>query len=482
MATAQEFIQTAAAELGNGAAKYNTGGQPWCAIFVNWCLKKIGYGKQGTAAACSFANFGANHKAGDGYTPKPGDLLLVNYTGSWADHVAIVESYSGGSLLTLNGNGTGRKVTRSRRNYNRTITIIEMSWSKSGASETETEKPTYFTNTNIIKPVHPTLFDQPDIAVEGVLAVYIGTRNITASTGALSWANSRMEFATTIDIEVAKSDARFTYLYQPQKGDIIRIFTDTEVFRGVIISDGTGGKHSNKYTAADAGWYICRIKDTYQFNNMAADAALKKIFGDLSVPIVYIDDAELKSVAVTGVYMDKTVSEIVSDILDEAGGEWNVDFVPQGVRIYKIGAFTATPMFRTSDNTALRDSAEYRGNENITSSIEDTKTAVKVISDERVLCSAWSEESYQDYGLLQETIKIDPEKENAEAVRDAKLAELNREKQTRSFDMIVQLPDYIRAGEVLEVESARYVIETATHTLQKGRHNVSVEVERIEIV
>ena len=47
--------------------------------------------------------------------------------------------------------------------------------------------------------------------------------------------------------------------------------------------------------------------------------------------------------------------------------------------------------------------------------------------------------------------------------------------------MMVQLSDYVRAGEVLPIEGVRYAIASAKHKLQKGRHQVDVELERVEM-
>ena len=481
MATAQEFVKIAQAEVGNGPSKYNTGGLPWFAIFVNWCLKQVGYSRQGTAAASSFADFGPQHKAGDGYTPKKGDLLLVNYSGSWASHVAIVGSYDGTQLYAVNGNGSGDKVTQGPRSYSAAITVIEMTWdgSSSGGSS---DKVTYFTDTNEVIPIHPTLFTLSPLQIDGDFAVYINNRNVTASISPLNWQNTRQELAVKVELSAAKSDARFTALYQPKKGDIVRIFLPDEVFRGVIVSDDTGDRHASKFTAADAGWYLGRNEDTYQFNNMDSALAIKKICGDLGVPIVYLDENGLKDTYITGVYIDKTVADVLWAILKNAGGQWNFDFVPDGIRIYRIGTYETTPQLQTSANTMLRDSVKHRGPESRTSSIEDMYNAVKVVSDTNVLTTARNEDHYQKYGLLQKVVSIDPEKENAAVVTEEKLAELNVEKNTLGFEMPVQLSDYTRAGEILTVEGIRYVIETSSHTIKKGRHMVNVDLERIEVV
>lgn len=840
MTTAQSFLQTALAEVGNGPEKYNTGGQPWCAIFVNWCLSASGDDRQGTASAASFSSFGTHHINGDGYHPKGGDLLIVGLNGGWAEHVAIVESCSQGRITAINGNGSGNKVTRSERPYDSTVTIIEMSWAYTGTSgkiskiflnpghgntpegydsgavgngyyeadltrevvkgiesalsgyaevtvwdyekdlfsydvsidwsqydyflsvhfnavggngceiyhqpgrndekidalilskvadagefenrgiktadhkvtrisdkcanggttsalleicfvddsddmekyqqhksqiaaaiadgikeglglsytqsyggwqapwvqrdmpnnsralrnktyerywkiqnqatenykiscgenaathesglriykdkfliialgsyygkvgtyvkiafdngaeivcikgdekddrETNTDPPahsyhvdgpgvvessqisvnllevqadtesgdwqqefaaafdqyagegtyqasitgiwtsdsepqwqqgssgsdkqTFFSDTNEKIPIHPDIFNLSDLYITNEIAVYAGNRNITASVGPISWSSTVGEISSSIDIEVAKNDAKFMSVYQPKKGEIIRFFTPKEIFRGVIVSEDIGDKHSSKFTSVDPGWYLNKTKDTYQFTNMPIPDAIRKICGDISVSIAYLDEDELAGILITEVYIDKAISEVIQDLLDHAAGKWNFDFVPTGMRIYQLGSFLSEPKFRTSKNTQLRDSVKYRGSEKQTSSIEDMKNAVKVISDTHVLAKSMHQDSYLQYGFLQEVVQIDPEKEDAQSVADAKLQELNREKNTRGFTMLVDIGDNTKAGDILLVDGVKYVIESASHSLSQGRHTLDVELERIEIV
>lgn len=853
MATAKQFVEACAAEVGNGPEKYNTGGLPWCAIWVNNRLKAVGDSRQGTAAACSFAKMGTLHKSGDGYTPKPGDLLIVNLKAdkSWADHVAVVESFSDGTISSLNGNGTGNKVTRSARTYGSSITIVEMTWDGDSASyssaksvpkiflnpghgkqqngvydsgacgngyieaelsreviravesnlvgyadvtvwdyerdlfsyinslnikwsdyncflsvhfdagggsgttvyraknrkasaletslasavssaagfknngvkehpsnlkvlscsdkaqnggtsssllevcfidsasdmnkyaekkadiakaisntlikelnltygggggwvadwremalpnnaralkaktyeryfkitdastknyqisrgenasthrtklrlwknsfliialgsfygpcgtfvkikfdngteivcikgdekddrETNTDYPAHsyhtdgpgyvedksvscnlleieadiessdwqsgfaaalneytgtktyeaaitniwisdvepawrgggagsianFVDSNEKLPIHNTIFRMPDVIPDDEISVYAELRNITASVGAVSWSNTEKELATTMTFTSAKSDTRYQDVYIPTKGEIIRLFTRSkadirEVFRGIVISDDTGNRHESSYTTADVGWYLNKTTDTYQFKGIPAIEAVKKILSDLSIPIAYLDPVTFEGCYVTEIYIDKPTSEIIWDILEnKVGGSWNFDFVPTGIRIYKIGAFEVMPKFRMSDNTELKDSVKHRGAESVTSSIEDMKTAVKVISDKTVLSVARSTDSVNRYGFLQEVIKLEDESANPSDFAQTKLWELNREKATRGFTMQVELTDYTRAGDVITVDDTKYKITSAQHEIKKARHSVTVELERIEI-
>lgn len=852
MAAANDFVNTASGEVGNGPSKYNTGGAPWCAIFVNWCLKQCGDGRQRDARACSFADMGSLHTVGDGYTPKPGDLIIVNLKSdhSYADHVAIVKAYNSdtGKLVTINGNGGGNVVTESTRSYDGTVTVVEMEWDSETSSaplpkiflnpghgkypngtydsgavgngykeaeltrevvrmvadnlsgyadvsvfdyekdlykylssttfewsdyayflsvhfdagggsgttaykarnrnastvetalaekvsaaggfenngvkdhpnnlavlsasdkaqnggttstllevcfvdnaadmqkyadkkgdiakaisdalisglsltyngsgggwvadwqerelpnnaralksktyerywkitakgtknyevscgenasthetklrvwkdnflvialgsyygecgtfvkiqfdngvelicikgdekddrETNTDDPPHsyhvdgpgyvenkavscnllevqadvqgsdwqgdfqkaldaytgaatfdasitaiwtsstepvwrdgntaeakekepeFEDTNEKIPLHNSIFNMPDMAFSNNsdIAVYVGLRNIAESVGTLSWTNTKAELATTVTFSAAKTDNEYEYMYLPQKGEIMRLFLcGNEVYRGVIISDDTGNRHSNSYTAADPGYYLNKTTDTYQFKDIPSVEALKKICDDLSIPIAYIDDAAMEGSYISELYIDKNISEVIWDIIDRIKGDWTFDFVPSGIRIYKIGTYVADPKFRMSPNTELKSSIEYRGVESVTSSIEDRKTAIKIISDTNVLASARNDDSYNRFGFLQEVIKLDDENTDPLAYAEEQLNVLNRETSTRNFPMQVELGDYTRAGDCLCIDNVWYQITSAQHEIKSGRHTVTVELERID--
>ena len=60
------------------------------------------------------------------------------------------------------------------------------------------------------------------------------------------------------------------------------------------------------------------------------------------------------------------------------------------------------------------------------------------------------------------------------------LNRLSAERNTLGFEMPVQLADYTRAGDVIDLDGSRYMVESAAHTISKGRHMVNVELERVE--
>jgi hypothetical protein len=94
----------AGSSCGNG-----NNSEEWCADFAAWAWRMAGvpftYGPASgdiNAAAASFYQWGAAHgtwhAAGSGYTPQPGDAVIygLNAAGTYADHVAIVTSYTSG--------------------------------------------------------------------------------------------------------------------------------------------------------------------------------------------------------------------------------------------------------------------------------------------------------------------------------------------------------------------------------------------------
>ena len=94
------------------------------------------------------------------------------------------------------------------------------------------------------------LINLTDIPSNGTLAIYAGDIEITKNIGGVSWKNSIYELATTLSFETAKTDNAYLkdLIYTPKLGEVIRIVTNVEVFRGVVVKVDDGDKNKNKYT------------------------------------------------------------------------------------------------------------------------------------------------------------------------------------------------------------------------------------------
>lgn len=101
-------------------------GVPWCASFVSWCYgrgqnsnnnKTFGYSASSQNIRRQAESAGVYSKAGSGYTPKAGDLMILKYSEN-SGHIGIVESVnSDGTFNVIEGN-TSNQVKRKVRSMN----------------------------------------------------------------------------------------------------------------------------------------------------------------------------------------------------------------------------------------------------------------------------------------------------------------------------------------------------------------------------
>lgn len=120
MKQVEKILKTAAAEIGYKEAKnnktkygkaYGLDGQPWCVMFLWWVfsqadLSTLFYGGKKIASCSAVMNYakGCGRWITSGY--QPGDLVIFDFTGkkTATNHIGIVESVSGNTLTTIEGN------------------------------------------------------------------------------------------------------------------------------------------------------------------------------------------------------------------------------------------------------------------------------------------------------------------------------------------------------------------------------------------
>ena len=285
-----------------------------------------------------------------------------------------------------------------------------------------------------------------------------------------------MNFETPKPIGAYMSDL----IYAPVVGDIIQQVTNVEIFRGVIIKVDDGDRFVNKYSVVDLGWYLNKTRQTYQFKNITASDAIRELCVDLSVNIVMLPELTEN---INEIYFDKTISDILTDILKHCSGDYNYDFVPEGLRIYKIGDLVAYPEFRIAANIPQQYSVDFRGEVSHSLSIENMKNSIKITSEKDSVYTELkvlqSRELIDKYGFLQEIIKIDPEKENADMAAENALKEYGKVGESFSFTIIEKYDSYTRAGEVITVGGVNYVIESTDHSFKGGQHYNKLELRRV---
>nr|DAH06887.1 MAG TPA: 43 kDa tail protein [Caudoviricetes sp.] len=346
----------------------------------------------------------------------------------------------------------------------------------------DSKEVTAIWNNRVKENVHPAMQNLAPVPVLNTLTLYSNGVDITKMIGDLSWKNSIYELATTMMFNVAKTDAAYLrdLMYIPQVGDIVRMVTNMEIYRGVIIKVDDGDENNNKYTVVDLGWYLNKTSQTYQFRNISASSAIREICNDLSISIAMLPELEMN---INELYFDKTVADIFTDILDKCYGDYNYDFVPEGLRIYKVGNLTAYPEFRISNNTKQVYSPKFKGNVSHSLSIEEMKNSVKIISEKdsvyTELMVLQNRELINQYGFLQQIVKIDPEKESADSVAQRELHDNARAKETYSIEILEKYDSYTRAGEVIMVDDINYVIESTDHSIKNGWHFNRLQLKKL---
>lgn len=458
----------------------------WCVVFIGWCFHQAGLNIfPRTASVVCVLDYAKNngfYKAKGTYTPKAGDVMIQQSGG--ASHVGIVTGAGNNCFYTIEGN-CSNSVKKVTRYYDAKLTGFFVPPYTDSTSTTDD-----FQADDSELPKDPVLYDafgtggntireEFSTSREETYAFYADGIDITDYVGNLSWQNTIDELATTVSFEVAKSDTKYLNLHTPQLGSIINLYTNTEILRGIILSVDDGSEYANKYTACDFGWYLNKSTETYQFNKMAAYKAIRKICEDSNIPI---DNIPMLETEITKIYVDKVLSDIIRDILSQCGGAYNFDVTPAGIRIYELGSIYAYPEFRITPNTRLIYSPTLRGNVSHTLSIEEMKNSVKVISEKdsayTVQTVLKDTDSIYKYGFLQEVVKIDPEKENAQAVAENKLSELSKAAETFFVEMIEALSSYTRAGAVITIDDVNYLIEGSDHSIKNGVHYVKLDLRR----
>ena len=477
----------------------------WCAAFVTYVARQCGVSTSiiPNFALCSDCINWAR-KAGrlytkqqvinGKYTPKPGDIFLSEA------HTGYIVSVNGNQFTTVEGNIGGTENCRTVGSHTRAFAggyydyIFNPAYPDTGSTLSSGNEYLYSENSygdeeksvvwnqRVKEDILPKFKDLAPIEAAGKLTIYANEIDITSYIGGLTWKNSLHELATTMSFEIAKTDAAYLkeLIYLPVCGDVIRMVTNGEIYRGIVIKVDDGDKSRNKYSVVDMGWYLNKTSQTYQFKNITVSDAIREICADLSINIVTMPELTGN---VKQIYFDKTISDIISDMLEKYAVNYNYDFVPEGLRIYKVGDLIAYPEFKIAESIPQQYSPDFRGNVSHSYSIEEMKNSVKVVSKKdnvyKELKVLQNRDLINTYGFLQEVVKIDPEKENAETAANKALAEKAAVAQSYSFEIIEKYDSYTRAGEIIYIGNVPFVIESTDHSIRGGWHFNKIEIKAV---
>ncbi|MGL5621824.1 XkdQ/YqbQ family protein [Cetobacterium sp.] len=296
-----------------------------------------------------------------------------------------------------------------------------------------------------------------------------GSINLTTSIDTLG---ASFEFSMPRNFK----DSNYALTETIKTGDIIKFENEKNIFTGVIVDIDTL-KFSKEIKCFDFYFYLNKNKVIKQFNSLNASSCIENLLKSIGAKIGKI---ERIATSIDKIYKNRTVAEIIDDILkivnDETGKKYLLEIEGTTFNLVahrKIKVQVTNNIF---------------GMPTLTESIADMKNVVLVVSndseDESIYAKAEDKESIKKYGMLQEIVEVDPDKDDISKVRNIaaqKLKELNKVLTTSSLDVLGN--DELRAGRLLDVEikefgiKEEFLIKSCTHIFPKGNHICNLELE-----
>lgn len=171
--------------------------------------------------------------------------------------------------------------------------------------------------------------------------------DITPLVGTFSWSSSHRELAQKINFSIAFNDDRYFPIIPVSLESLVVLYKGKqEVLRGLVVDETRKGRGERDYTGMDFAFYLNRSTETYQFNGMAASAAIAKICADAKIPVGKIAPIPFR---ITKIYTDTTLADIVNDIrqqVEEATGvEYRLEMRSDGLHVGPQTAIVVTPRF-----------------------------------------------------------------------------------------------------------------------------------------
>lgn len=314
--------------------------------------------------------------------------------------------------------------------------------------------------------------------------------NITQLIGSLNWSDNIDTLGTQLTFDIARNrdDLSLKNYDLVEIGDKLILKNNSkEIFRGVI-TDVAWNKYSKGIVAFDYAIYLNKSKTIKQFKNIQASEAIRQLCGVFKIPIGNIDTI---TTPISKIYKDKTIAEIIKDILSQAENELDIKYrleMREGkIYIKKYVDLEVDPIFKTkSQQFKILNTI---GNINKSESIQEMKNSVLVSSkdeeDTRVVESVKDEVNIAKYGLLQEVLSVqDKDESQTNNIAKNKLKELNRIQEDISLDLLGS--DLLRAGRIIPLNNdnfdlkGRYLIKSSNHSYSNSIHKTSITIKGVE--
>ena len=275
------------------------------------------------------------------------------------------------------------------------------------------------------------------------------------------------------DIDERSRSLNFTYLYNPkilmplvkvEIGDSINFFDNKNrlLYVGVVTEVASSLSGSDvSVTSRDVLWYLGKNKVAGVYTG-SAEAITRKILDEFSIPVGNLESTSVdKTVISTG---DKTIYKAISEAYGE---DYYIVTVGEKVEVRKKGSEVVAVL---SGKANLID-ASYK------KSMEDMINRVIVLNDDNGKVFEISAEENLKYGILQEVIKAEKDKDVSVSAKE-KLVGIKDDSTitaTGNFDII--------SGKAVIIQdtsnnfTGKFLVTSDSHSFSGGEYTMSLTVE-----
>ena len=316
--------------------------------------------------------------------------------------------------------------------------------------------------------------------MQAIYNIYIDNEEIE-NIGNLSWGD---------DIETIASEFSFDSTENIEIGSKILIAnaeTGKEVLRGILTDKSRNNRNKFSYSGFDYGFYLNKNEIIIQFNNVKIDTAIKQLCAKVNVPCGNICSI---NAYVTKIYKDKTVSDIIIELLEQARKKTGAKYIfscQQG----KLEVVNTMEKCETKIELArghLMPINETLGGITYTESIQDLKNAISLVDTQEkktfVVASAKDDESIKKFGLLGQIESIDKDDKTSKTiVVQNLLKDLNKVTVKIGVEMLGS--DDFKKGSILSLDYPEFEIvgdyfATSTkHSISNRIHHLNAELEKV---
>lgn len=303
--------------------------------------------------------------------------------------------------------------------------------------------------------------------------------DITRICGDINLTTSVDTLGASFNFKIARNinDSNYAITETITNGDIIKFENgDKNIFTGIIIDEEIN-RFSKSIKCLDFYFYLNNNKVIKQFNELNASSCIENLLKSVGADIGIIEPI---ATSIDKIYKNRTVAEIIDDILKIVNEETGKKY------LIEIEETTFSLVAYKKINVQVENN--IFGMPVANKSMVNMKNIILVVSndqeDESIYAEAKDESGIKKYGMLQEIIEVDPDKDDISKVRNianTKLKELN--KVTQKVSLPVFGNDELKAGRILEIEikefdiKDEFLIKSCTHSFKKGKHICDLELE-----